>query len=208
MPKQTFFNLPQNKRERIIAAAIDEFAEYHFLDASINRIIDHANISRGSFYQYFEDLEDLYQYIFQIVADKKQAYMDQHLMDQQTSNDIFQVLRKMYQLGLKFAEEHPAFAKIGNHLFKGDKQFKLRILGEWEEHSKQFFIGLLKKGQEEGTVRQDLDLEVASFLFYQLSLTLTDQYLMENDWFENINRYLEASNEMLNIFAQGIRAPK
>ena len=39
MPKETFYRLPDEKRERIMAAAEREFLENSFEAASINRII-------------------------------------------------------------------------------------------------------------------------------------------------------------------------
>ena len=63
MPFQTFFNLQKDKQNKIITASKEEFSKYSFYDASINRIIKEASISRGSFYQYFENKEDLFIYI-------------------------------------------------------------------------------------------------------------------------------------------------
>ncbi len=62
MPKDTFFRLPREKRERIIEAAGMEFRRVPYGDTSINRIIKTAEIPRGSFYQYFEDKHDLFLY--------------------------------------------------------------------------------------------------------------------------------------------------
>lgn len=63
MPKQTFFNLPKEKRDRIIAAAKEVFSKNSYEEASINQIVKLAQIPRGSFYQYFEDKDDLYGYL-------------------------------------------------------------------------------------------------------------------------------------------------
>lgn len=60
MPTQTFFRLPEQKRERLIEAAWKEFSAVRFAEASINRIVQSALIPRGSFYQYFEDKEDVF----------------------------------------------------------------------------------------------------------------------------------------------------
>jgi AcrR family transcriptional regulator len=49
MPYQTFFNLPEEKRKRILDAAWKEFTTVSFSEASINRIIHAAEISRGSY---------------------------------------------------------------------------------------------------------------------------------------------------------------
>lgn len=59
MIKQTFYNLPDKKRQRITDAIFNEFAGSSGEKVSINNIIKNANISRGSFYQYFDDKVDL-----------------------------------------------------------------------------------------------------------------------------------------------------
>ena len=63
MPSSTFFRLPEEKRQRLLDAAWEEFSRVSFADASINQIIHAASISRGSFYQYFTDKEDLTTYM-------------------------------------------------------------------------------------------------------------------------------------------------
>ena len=59
MIKSTFYNLPEEKRQRITDAIFNEFAGSSGERVSINNIIKNANISRGSFYQYFDDKVDL-----------------------------------------------------------------------------------------------------------------------------------------------------
>lgn len=63
MPTSTFFNLTEEKKKKIIEAAKKEFLEHSFYDASINRIIKDAGISRGAFYMYFQNKEDIFVYI-------------------------------------------------------------------------------------------------------------------------------------------------
>ena len=48
MPSTTFYNLPEEKRERLLAAARAEFARTSYAEASVNRIIQAAGIPRGS----------------------------------------------------------------------------------------------------------------------------------------------------------------
>lgn len=60
MIKNTFYNLPKAKRDRIFASIKKEFDRVPLDKISINRIIKDAGISRGSFYQYFDDKGDLY----------------------------------------------------------------------------------------------------------------------------------------------------
>ncbi len=63
MPTSTFFNLPPPKREKLLHAAIAEFARRPYGEVSINRIIQTAGIPRGSFYQYFADKTDLFRHV-------------------------------------------------------------------------------------------------------------------------------------------------
>lgn len=64
MPTERFFRLSVEKQAVIREAAIEEFARVPFEKVSINQIIQTADISRGSFYTYFEDKRDLLRYIF------------------------------------------------------------------------------------------------------------------------------------------------
>ena len=65
MPTKTFFNLPLEKQNKLIDAGEKEFSRIDFSLSSINKIIQDAGISRGSFYMYFQDKEDLYFYILE-----------------------------------------------------------------------------------------------------------------------------------------------
>ncbi len=66
MPSKTFLNLSEQKRNRIIQAAIKELSSAPFAETSINKIVKEAGISRGSFYMYFEDKYDLTLYLLEI----------------------------------------------------------------------------------------------------------------------------------------------
>ncbi len=63
MASKTFYNIPEEKKQRIISAAKREFSRVPLEKALISNIIKDAGIPRGSFYQYFENIEDLFVYI-------------------------------------------------------------------------------------------------------------------------------------------------
>jgi AcrR family transcriptional regulator len=63
LPKLTFFNLPEHKRKVLVDAAENEFARVPLHEASVANIVKSAGIPRGSFYQYFENKDDLYFYL-------------------------------------------------------------------------------------------------------------------------------------------------
>ncbi len=52
--------LKKEVREKILAAAVEEFKEYGYADASIRNIANNAEISLGNIYRYFTNKEALY----------------------------------------------------------------------------------------------------------------------------------------------------
>lgn len=95
MPTQTFFNLPEEKRSKLLHAAFDEFSAHAYEDASINAIIQAAEISRGSFYQYFADKDDLYFFLHSMARHKELAQLK--LTAAENQGDIFKTLSAYYQ---------------------------------------------------------------------------------------------------------------
>jgi len=65
LPKATFFNLPEEKQHHLMECALKEFSRVPLYEASISNIVKAANIPRGSFYQYFQDKEDIFYYLLE-----------------------------------------------------------------------------------------------------------------------------------------------
>ena len=65
MPTERFLRLSENKKQVIREAAKKELSRVPYEKVSINQIIQNADISRGSFYTYFEDKEDVVRWIFE-----------------------------------------------------------------------------------------------------------------------------------------------
>lgn len=66
MPSTTFDHLPTAKRDRVTAALLAEFSAHSLADAQVARIVASADIARGAFYKYFDDLTDAYQYLYRV----------------------------------------------------------------------------------------------------------------------------------------------
>ena len=94
MPSKTFFNLKEEKRERIEKALIKEFGKGSFEQASITNIINDEKIPRGSFYQYFEDKKDAVKYLIEKFMFMDYEKIKQSLED--SKGDIFETALKIY----------------------------------------------------------------------------------------------------------------
>lgn len=99
MPKQTFFNLSKYKREILINAAKKEFSRASLSKALISNIVKSAEISRGSFYQYFNDKEDLYFFLLNEYAKENKENFISSL--KKSNGDIFDAFIEMFHSMLK-----------------------------------------------------------------------------------------------------------
>jgi len=87
MCTETFLRLPEEKRNRFLNAAWDEFTCTAFADASINQIVRRAGVPRGSFYQYFAGKEDLFAYLGEIIL--KHLVAEYRKILTQAEGDLF-----------------------------------------------------------------------------------------------------------------------
>ena len=60
MAKDTFENLKTDKKEKVLIVLKKIFQEKPFQEVTVKEIVEELGIARGSFYQYFDDLEDAY----------------------------------------------------------------------------------------------------------------------------------------------------
>ena len=95
MPTERFYRLPEAKKQVIRQAAIKEFARVPFDKASINQIIQNADISRGSFYTYFEDKQDVVRYIFEDNARLLKECCEKEL--EKNDGDFFGMLEWLFE---------------------------------------------------------------------------------------------------------------
>ncbi len=204
MPKQTFLNLPESKKNTIIEIAIDEFAEYDFTSASINRIVEKANIAKGSFYQYFTDKLDLFSYVIDSIGVKKMEYFFNNELLKEKDKDFFIYLKTLFDLGLEFAIKNPRFSAIGDKLYKNDALRK-KIYGELETKSYDFMKQLILQGQSVGSIRKDINVDLATHLLLHLNFSLGEIYYKTHDEWHDNEKFHKLTNDVIDILQNGIK---
>ncbi|WP_066062573.1 TetR/AcrR family transcriptional regulator [Neobacillus soli] len=108
MPKITFFNLPEDKKHKLILAAKKEFSRVPLYDASISHIVKSAGIPRGSFYQYFEDKEDAFFFLLNdFVVNINSNFV---FLLKKYEGDLFETMIEFYQLIIE-EEENVQFLR-------------------------------------------------------------------------------------------------
>lgn len=155
MPTSTFDNLKEDKKRRILEAAVEEFSERRFSEASINSIVKSSGISRGSFYQYFADKEDLYLYVLRMIGQEKlESLTSDGAMD--PDDDFFTAYRKLFVAGLEWAGRKPKYSKIGYLMKLDDSDFITKLKGLTNQ-AQAMLAGILDRDKQRGLVREDVD---------------------------------------------------
>jgi len=205
MPKQTFFNISKEKRNRIIDVSLTEFENNTFDNANINNIVKNAKIAKGSFYQYFEDKKDLYFYILELIAKEKLKYISEVLKNP-LEHDFFTLVREMYSLGIKFSIENPRYTNIGNMLLKDQASPRYNEVVENNMgKSYEMFENLIKLGIARGDIRKDIDSKFIAYVISEMNLTLINYYtkFVSNEFSDKL---FEKVDEMIQFLKIGIGA--
>lgn len=176
MPTQTFFNLPDEKRERIIEIALKEFATYTYGKASLSNIVAQAGIAKGSMYQYFEDKKDLYLYLLDLAAKEKIAYIEKGV---DSEADFFTALEQIILAGTRFSLENPRLGRVMANIMGASGEVVLQeVLAQAQRMSVEYFKQMLIKAQERGNVRRDVNPDLLAHILYSIIGSALTDYLL------------------------------
>lgn len=204
IPKQTFFNLDEKKRNRIVECAIDEFADTNFDNAKLSNIIKNAQIARGSFYQYFEDKKDLYLYIMDIVKDRKLAYMHPIFSDPQDMS-FLELFREMYIVGIKFALDNPKLVKMMAHLLTTKGDIYNDVMKNNLYIAIDMYSAFIERDKEKGIIKKDIDTLTFAQLVVDMTINVTVNELDDVNKEFNYEKMLERITQIMNIFEFGVK---
>ncbi|HYF94492.1 MAG TPA: TetR/AcrR family transcriptional regulator [Symbiobacteriaceae bacterium] len=171
MPLQTFFNLPEPKRQAIIDLAIDEFAEHDFPSASISRIVSRAGIAKGSFYQYFADKKDLFLYLLDLAGHEKMRFV-QGLQPPDPRMGLFPYLRWMMEVGSTFRLSNPKLEQVVYRALYSDSGTWLEAISRLREQTDAYYRHLVQLGMQQGDVDPAYDPELVAFVLSTLTTEL------------------------------------
>lgn len=165
MPKQTFYNLPEEKRNLIIQLAIEEFASRPFSKASLSSIVSKAGIAKGSMYQYFEDKKDLFLYIMSLAVQEKMEYLKPYITFDHVESDFFTLLEEMLHAGTRFSLEHPKYGQIiANVMDYQGEEVLFEITSNAKQKAHDFYFSMIESAKANGKLRSDLNSNLAAYL--------------------------------------------
>ena len=172
--KKTFEHIPEEKRRRILAAAISEFANKGFDNANINRIAGKAGVSVGSLYKYFNTKQDLFltavhHGIFLLedtIGPLSQADMD-------VKAKLEQVIRAVQASSRQLGDLIRLYNEMTS---ENNAELVRRLSQDMETFSAAVYTQVIRQAQEEGLLRSDADPRMFAYLLDNLFMNLQFSY--------------------------------
>lgn len=212
MPKQTF-NLPEEKRNTVINAAIDEFAEYGLENASTNRIVANSGISKGSFYQYFEDKQDVFMYLLTVLEHEKVEYFKgKH--PPSTNMDTFGYFRWMIKAGMELNTTHPLLTQAISRVMFGEGLYYGNTFADVRERTAQGLKVMIEQAIVHGEVDPSVDVDLAVMIMETWSNAISSYILNEGMKQKDIMKWVRSAkvqeriDKMLYVMEYGLRKTK
>lgn len=164
-----------NKRETILTVALTEFSRNDFENASVNKIIKDASTSKGNFYHYFNNKEELYIALLKEAWHKKMEFIS--ITDEK---NIFVVLQKQVMAGIKFSKENPEYYQLSRRFAK-EKNTTIynRVLAEIiNESDNESIKSISQKNYDMSTISDEFSKEfvdkLLSFVFNNINELIDD----------------------------------
>lgn len=167
MPTQTFWNLSQEKRDILIAVALDEFASYPYQAASLSRIVARVGIAKGSVYQYFRDKRDLFLFL---VAHAAARYYALLRADEPPDHcGFFALMRWQMSAGVRVCLREPQLAALLARVRADDLPFRDETLDKVRQAGREHIRAYVERAITAGEIAEGIDPDVATFVLEAVS---------------------------------------
>lgn len=170
---------PKGSRERILDAALDEFAEHGLAGARVDRIARNAGINKAMIYYHFDSKEHLYLKVLETQVRARAAMMAREFESGKGLEGILEFIAETYY---RFLAPGSKLAPLFLREMAGGGERLKRIVPDLVIHKDlpRKLTEIIEKGKAEGRYR-DIDIRqaIASFVgmcfFYLLAGPLVNE---------------------------------
>jgi len=172
--------IPPQKRATLFKLACEEFAEQGFKQASLNRIISGAGMSKSSFYHYFDNKADLFSRALEQAFMPFLQALESFDVSTITAQSYWPFLKTMTQEMNQVANDSPELIVVGRMFYRSQDNPEERALTQYLiDLSTRWLVDLIHRGQELGLVRSDLPEGLLIDLLMSLNMTM-DRWAINN----------------------------
>jgi TetR/AcrR family transcriptional regulator, transcriptional repressor for nem operon len=153
---------PERTRRNLLEAAFEEIHKSGFRGTDLETILERAGVTKGALYHYFESKEDLgYAVVDEVIAE---IGREKWLRPLQKAENPIDVLAEIFQGSSTTPEHIRGGCPVNNLVLEMsplDEGFRKRLAKQFDDW-REAIAGALRRGQQKGLVRNDLDPEEAA----------------------------------------------
>lgn len=176
MNLEKFENLDEDKKQRIIDAAVEEFNLHGYVGASTNNIVKNAEISKGSLFNYFENKENLFKYLFKYNIEMLLGNFQKNRNKLEKST-LIEAYKLFISANIEFFTENPTVFKF---LAKAMTTSPEPIRTEFQKKKREiqsFVVNSVIQNADKLSFRDNIDKEKIAFMILTLLDTLSNRYI-------------------------------
>jgi AcrR family transcriptional regulator len=174
-----------NTREKILGAAVEEFARYGLGGARVDRIAQRSGANKRMLYYYFGDKEGLF------LAALENRY--EHIRSAERTLDLEdldprEALERLVRFTWEYFLEHPEFMTLLNseNLHKGRHVRKSKRVQDMHSPLVETLRAVLRKGEAQRLFRRGVDpvqlyISIAGEIYFYLSNRYTLSRIFDRD---------------------------
>ncbi|WP_309451730.1 TetR/AcrR family transcriptional regulator [Clostridium sp.] len=205
---EKFESLQDEKKKRILDAAIEEFAINGYDKASTNSIVKRAGISKGILFHYFGSKKNLFLYLFDYcitnLADKY------YLSKDNEPEDLFERFIRISIRKMKIVQEEPLMNElVYSAITNMPESLKNEITERYSSYSSKYLKEVFEN-LDTSKFRKEIDsqkaIEVVMICMDGLSSKYTQKYkgISMEEILKNVEEIMEDFNKYLEILKFGV----
>jgi len=198
-------SLPEDKRERIIRAALAEFVARGYESASTNVITKQAGISKGLLFHYWGSKAGLYMYLVRYCIEYYTAWAARSFGPEQPSPDMVERIIMAGMRRVRFIQEEPLISQLVTQAFVDPPAELAPQLGSLAESYASTVNQELSSGIDTALLRPSVDvkraLEAVSIFSHGLRALMTRTLL--ND-LSSAEALMAETTKYLDLLKYGI----
>jgi AcrR family transcriptional regulator len=178
MPFSRFARMPEEKRERLLTAAAQEFATYGYEGASLNHILEMAQIGKSSAYYYFADKADLFATVAAWSVDRLQLAVPLKAIADLSADTFWPTVTAGHIESLLRAGQQPwLFGAARAALLLSAESLEHESLRDLATQLTSGMTALIERGQSLGLIRTDIPTGLLETWFRAID-GATDEWLL------------------------------
>lgn len=160
---EKFLKLKEEKQEKILKAAISEFAYTGYDRASTDNIVMNAKISKGSLFNYFINKQGLYEDVIEYIIAKLQKEVKDAL-EKVNEEDFYIRLKQLLVIKQEYIHEHALEVKVLSEYISRNSKADNKRVRAYRKIEEEYLDKYLITYLDLDTIRSDITMEDVLFV--------------------------------------------